>query len=200
MVVDQGEAEPVVIGAASTVEFASCEVQDPLEVHNEPEVPDLGFTMDTVPAMEGASFEVQDLPEIQSEPELLGSGFLHQEEVEPAITGVGSIAEIPAFEVPDPLGGRDAPEFPESGTGVLYSGSFGSSAPEEAIPTCDRAWWGVVGSQEDPVLDLRNRIEVHVTVTVVHLSFFWILDCLLILLASAGFFDCCGLSRQTLVL
>ena len=48
--------------------------------------------------------------------------------------------------------------------------------PEEAPSASGLAWWGAVGSQEDPILGLRHRIEVRITAAVIHFSSseFWI--------------------------
>jgi hypothetical protein len=121
--VDQEETKPVTAGTLSVAEIASLEVRDPLEVQNEPELPD--------------------------------SGVPNQEEIEPVIAGTSSGAEVTALEVQDPLEVQNEPELPDLEVG-------------EATSTSSLAWWGTVGSQEDPVLGLRHRIEVRSTVTVIH--------------------------------
>jgi hypothetical protein len=71
------------------------------------------------------------------------------EETEPVAAEVDSVEEIDAFEVhiePELLNLEgEAPQFHRPG-GPAPGG---------------QAWWAMVGFQEDPVLGLRCRIEVH---------------------------------------
>jgi hypothetical protein len=76
---DQEETEPVVAGTTSVAEIASFEVRDPLEVRNEPELPDSGVPNQEgiEPIIAGTSLsaevtapEVQDHSKVQNEPEL----------------------------------------------------------------------------------------------------------------------------------
>lgn len=73
--------------------------------------------------------------------------------------------EVVIPEVRDPPKIQGAPELPEVGHDTLHDCRSGGSTPEGdgssgAAFTGGSPWWGMDGSQGDPVLTLRQRIEV----------------------------------------
>jgi hypothetical protein len=84
----------------------------------------------------------------------------NQEGTELAAAGTTSGGEIATSEVRDPLEIQNEPELPDLGIEALHSYRSEGPVPEEAAFTGGPTWWGAVGSQEDPVLTLRHRIEV----------------------------------------